>query len=236
MPASGDLSHRARWAATFATSCNRPACGVHLTGIGPTAQSGQKIVRRFQMPSIPVRRALAVAVFLVTAVLGGATAVSAAAASPYCGITWGSLAKANGDLSPNALVNVRTGRHGCYDRVVFDFRGPATGYNVSYADQVFNEASGKPLPVAGGARLAVHLLEPAYDAQTGASTYPHGSDHVANVTGYRTLRDVVYGGSFEGHTTFGIGTRARLPFRVFTLAGPGTSSRIVIDVAHRWSQ
>jgi hypothetical protein len=189
------------------------------------------------MPSIPVRRALAVAVFLVTAVLGGSTAVSAAAASPYCGISWGSLPKAHGDLSPNALVNVRTGRHGCYDRVVFDFQGPATGYNVSYADQVLSEGKGAPLPVAGGARLAVHLLAPAYDVQTGAATYPHSvGDHVANVTGYRTLRDVVYGGSFEGYTTLGVGTRARLPFRVFTLAGPGTSSRIVVDVAHRWSQ
>jgi len=29
--------------------------------------------------------------------------------------------------------------------------------------------------------------------------------------------------------------RARLPFRVFVLAGPGNGSRLVIDVAHRWS-
>jgi hypothetical protein len=189
------------------------------------------------MLSIPVRHGVAVVVFLVAAVLGGSTGVFAASASPRCGITWGSLPKLHGDLSPAALVNVRTGRHACYDRVVFDFRGTATGYNVSYADQVLNEASGLPLPVAGGARLGVHLLAPAYDVQTGAATYPQGArGHVANVTGYQTLRDVVYGGSFEGHTTFGIGTRARLPFRVFTLAGPGTSSRIVIDVAHRWSR
>jgi hypothetical protein len=189
------------------------------------------------MRSIHVRRGVAVVVFLVAAVLGGSTGASASAASPRCGITWGSLPKVHGDLSPGPLVNVRTGRHACYDRVVFDFRGPATGYNVSYADQVLSEGRGTPLPVAGGARLAVHLLAPAYDAQTGAATYPQGvSVHVAHVTGYRTLRDVVYGGSFEGYTTFGIGTRARLPFRVFTLAGPGTSSRIVIDVAHRWSQ
>ena len=59
-------------------------------------------------------------------------------------------------------------------------------------------------------------------------------DHVAAVGGYRTLRDVVYGGCFEGRTTFGVGVRARLPFRVFTLAGPGTRSRIVLDMAHRW--
>jgi hypothetical protein len=28
--------------------------------------------------------------------------------------------------------------------------------------------------------------------------------------------------------------RARLPFRVFVLRGPGSGSRLVIDVAHRW--
>jgi hypothetical protein len=55
------------------------------------------------------------------------------------------------------------------------------------------------------------------------------------VRGYPTLRSVVYGGSFEGYTTFGVGVRARLPFRVFTLDGPGRGSRIVVDVAHRWS-
>ena len=59
---------------------------------------------------------------------------------------------------------------------------------------------------------------------------------MADVAGYRTLRDVVYGGTFEGYTTFGVGVRARLPFRVLTLAGPDGGSRIVIDVAHRWSQ
>jgi len=88
----------------------------------------------------------------------------------------------------------------------------------------------------GGAKLSVVLLDPAYDILTGATTYPQGvGDHVANVRGYRTLRDVVYGGTFEGYTTVGIGVRARLPYRVFVLAGPGAGSRIVIDVAHRWS-
>ena len=55
--------------------------------------------------------------------------------------------------------------------------------------------------------------------------------------GYDTLRSVVYGGSFEGTTVFGVGVRARLPFRVFTLPGiPGSANgtRVVIDVAHLW--
>lgn len=57
---------------------------------------------------------------------------------------------------------------------------------------------------------------------------------MANVAGYQTLRDVVFGGSFEGYSTFAVGVRARLPFRVFVLSGPGSHGRIVLDVAHRW--
>jgi hypothetical protein len=54
------------------------------------------------------------------------------------------------------------------------------------------------------------------------------------VTGYRTFRQVAFLGTFEGYTTIGLGVRARLPFRVQVLAGPGAGSRLVIDVGHRW--
>ena len=50
----------------------------------------------------------------------------------------------------------------------------------------------------------------------------------------RTLRQVAWGGSWEGQTTIGVGTRARLPFKVTELTGPGDSTRLVIDVAHTW--
>ena len=54
------------------------------------------------------------------------------------------------------------------------------------------------------------------------------------MAGYRTFRQVVYAGTFEGYTSVGLGVRARLPFRVLVLDGPGTSSRLVVDVAHHW--
>jgi hypothetical protein len=55
-----------------------------------------------------------------------------------------------------------------------------------------------------------------------------------NVAGWRTFRQVSIDGQFEGFQTVGLGVRARLPFRVFVLAGPNIYSRMVIDVAHRW--
>jgi hypothetical protein len=181
---------------------------------------------------------LAAALLLAGGSVAGAVAPAAGAGvAPSCGITWGSLPRAGGVLRPVGLLSTRTGRHDCYDRLVFEFAGSADGYRVQYASEVPTEGKGDPLsPVtAGGALLRVTLLEPAYDPRTGAPTYPYRvGDHVVDVTGYRTLRDGVFGGSFEGHTTFAVGVRARLPFQVFVLSGPGSHSRIVLDVAHRW--
>ena len=110
--------------------------------------------------------------------------------------------------------------------MVFDLNGPADGYRISSADHVYGQGRGQQLDVAGGAQLAVTHLANAYDIETGAQTFPYRVDHhMANVSGYRTLCDLVYGGSFEGYTTFGVRVRARLAFRVFTPAGPGTHSR-----------
>jgi hypothetical protein len=162
-------------------------------------------------------------------------APASAAAAPYCGITWGSLDKTGGALSTAPLLTTRTGQHDCYDRVVFEFDGAADGYRVNYGE-AYTEGEGLPLSpyTAGGALLNVVLLEPAYDESHGA-TYPaRVGDHVVNVVRYQTLRDMVFGGSFEGYTTFALGVRARLPYRVFVLPGPGSHSRIVVDVAHRW--
>jgi hypothetical protein len=57
---------------------------------------------------------------------------------------------------------------------------------------------------------------------------------VTKVSGYHTFRQVAWAGSFEGYTTLGLGVRARLPFKVHTLDGPGSGSRLVVDVAHYW--
>ncbi len=193
------------------------------------------------MSSIPRRFLLVVSGLVLvagTVVEGAASAGAAtrAASAPYCGITWGSLDKSGGGLSPAPLLTTRTGQHDCWDRLVFEFDGRANGFNIGYRSEVYTEGEGRPLSgqTAGGALIRVQLLEPTYDQQ-GHITYPFRTgDHVANVGGYRTLRDVVYGGSFEGYSTFAVGVRARLPFRVFVLAGPGSHSRIVLDVAHRW--
>lgn len=179
--------------------------------------------------------AAAAAVLGVTAWVVPAAAGPAPAAAPYCGITWGSQPKQATAPGGGELAGVRAGRHACYDRLVLDVRGgQARTYWVSYVDQVRTDGAGMVVPLRGGAKLSVTVAVPAYDA-AGRPTYrPANRAELANVAGYRTFRQVAWAGSFEGNSTVGLGVRARLPFRVLTLAGPGTGSRLVIDVAHRW--
>jgi hypothetical protein len=183
-----------------------------------------------------VAAAIAVAGITPVAAASAATTTAAttaashaAAAAPYCGITWGSLQKSANPTTSAQLTNIRAGRHACYDRLVFDVRGKVTGYWVRYVPVMTEDGSGRPVPLRGGAKLSVAAQAPAYN-DAGQLTYrPANWRELVNVSGYRTFRQVAFAGSFEGVTSVGVGTRARLPFRVFTLLG-----KLVVDVAHRW--
>lgn len=151
--------------------------------------------------------------------LGTILLISPTASAVTCPTGWGSLPKTNATTSQGHITSVRAGQNVCYDRLVFDVNGAAPGYSVQYVGTVFAEGTGKPLPVTGGAKLEV-VIRSLSD-----------TTRMPSVNGFQTFRSVVYGGSFEGQTTVGLGVRARLPFRVFTLSNP---SRVVIDVAHHW--
>ena len=183
--------------------------------------------RPISSPTRTRRGARAVAALAATAALCAVPAASgtgAATAAPYCGITWGSLAKTSAPLAAGRVDGVRAGRHACFDRLVLDMTGRAPGFAVHYVFAVWNNWTGFAAPVAGGARLEVV-------AHKGATTVPT----MPSVAGFTTFRQVKWAGSFEGYTTVALGVRARLPYRVFTLYDASTNrSRLVIDVAHRW--
>jgi hypothetical protein len=172
----------------------------------------------------------------VTAAVSPAAPVPAAATR--CDTTsWGSTVERVDEMGRAPLTTVRTGRHDCFDRVVYSLAGPAAGYYVEYVDQVTQDGSGAVIPVPGDARLLVRLHHPAHDDAGAPTLVPPATagQPVADVTGYPTLRSVVYAGSFEGDTVLGVGVRARLPFRVLVLDGPDGGGRLVVDVAHSWT-
>lgn len=170
---------------------------------------------------------------LAAGVVPVVAATTSAEAAPYCGLTWGSLAKNSSTMVPGPLTNVRAGRHTCFDRLVIDVKGKAPGYTVKYVSNVFTEGQGAVVPLRGGAKLLVVTRAPAYTSTGTASYKPANQRELVNVTGYTTFRQVAWAGTFEGQTSMGLGVRARLPFRAFTIHD-ATGSRLVIDVAHRW--
>lgn len=168
-----------------------------------------------------------------------AAPAASTAAVPYCGINWGSLPKRvspNGyaGISLSTVRGVRSGRHACYDRLVIDLNRGTAGVAVRYVPRVVMDGSGQAIPVRGGAVLQIVVENPAYDQSGHPSYVPADRRELVAVQGYRTFRQVAWAGSFEGRTTIALGVRARLPMRVLVLDGPGSGSRVVIDVAHRW--
>ncbi|QNF93221.1 hypothetical protein [Janibacter sp. YB324] len=164
-------------------------------------------------------------------------AAPATSGSTACSTSWGSLAKANDrHYSLGTLTDVRSGRHACFDRLVVDVDRPrhSLSYDVRYVPTFREDGSGTVIPLRGGAKLQVVVRTPAYDDDFDPTYSPANRKELVDTTGYRTLRQVAWGGSWEGQSTMGIGTRARLPFKVTELDGPGDRSRLVIDVAHTW--
>jgi hypothetical protein len=133
------------------------------------------------------------------------------------------------------VSNVRgTGLHSQpnFDRVVIDTisatQSRQVGFSVRYVSQVTADGSGAVLSLSGSYKLEVVVNAPAYN-QAGQSTYNAtvGRD-LPGVSDGRRVVDTVYGGSFEGVTTFGIGLNAQKPFRVVPLA----DGRVAVDIQH----
>ncbi|GAB3082265.1 hypothetical protein GCM10027053_54280 [Intrasporangium mesophilum] len=183
--------------------------------------------------STTTRRRLSVAAALAALAIPAAvagtsgSATASTASAPYCGITWGSLPKATSPamLWTGAVAGVRSGQHTCFDRVVFDIAagGGKLGYNVRYVSTVTMPGSGLPVALTGGAKIQITVNAP--------STLGFVA---VGYTGWRTFRQLKNLGSFEGYTDFGLGVRARLPMRVFTVTNTDGSKRLVVDVANAW--
>ena len=123
------------------------------------------------------------------------------------------------------LVDVRTGSHPGFDRVVFEFRGAVPEHRVDYVDQLVQDGSGNPVAVAGGADLAV-VFEGAnaHDMDSGNPTVSPRRFS----PGLPAVKELAQVGDFEAVVSYGIGVDRERPVTVSTLSGP---SRLVVDVS-----
>ena len=157
---------------------------------------------------------------------------------------WSTAPQDDPTMIPAEFYQVRVGRHGSYDRVVFDVNGvvegpDVVGYSVSYVDgEVGADASGEPVPTDGAAALQV-VVRAWWLGAGGSGHQPWrqppavGDDLVATsqIQGWSTIREVAYAGTFEGQTTIAVGVSAELPFRVGAFERDGYS-HVYVDIAH----
>jgi hypothetical protein len=161
----------------------------------------------------------AMLMFLPKPVLVGLVA-TAAALPPF------TLApKHSPDTRDAALLhNAATGCHPTYDRFVLqaDFNPP--GYDARYVRRLVYDPSGRPVSLAGTARIRVVFKLAGGHNNRGTNLLPGTlTPRCPN------LLQVKKAGDFEGTVSFGLGLRRVGGFRVFRLQNP---TRVVIDVSH----
>jgi len=124
------------------------------------------------------------------------------------------------------VVDIRTGRHATFDRVVIDLDGGAPGYRIGYVREVHADGSGKTVDTRGRANLLVRLTPANAHREDGSPTYAGPSRFTVD---YPSLREVAFAGDFEATVSIALGIRHKSGFRVMTLSDP---TRIVVDIAH----
>ena len=117
------------------------------------------------------------------------------------------------DGFPNRLsslvgVDIRTGGHECFERVVLEFGGTGElpGYRVQYeGDPILDSPSGEPVDVAGDATLVVSVG--AWMPDPDGNGYQGPREFVpTNVVNIHELQQIE---NFEGHER--LGDRSRPP-------------------------
>ncbi|MDO4242672.1 MAG: hypothetical protein Q4C85_02735 [Actinomyces sp.] len=124
-------------------------------------------------------------------------------------------------------VDVRTGVHEGYDRVVVEMSGQGTpGWWADWVTDAATQGRGEPITVSGEHMLRVLGQGTSYPSEESASAQYTGSGPIP--VGGRGVTEVWFDGTFESQFQLVIGTHSQ-SYRVFTLSEP---TRLVIDVAH----
>ncbi len=130
-------------------------------------------------------------------------------------------------LQTPLLIDVRTGLHEGFDRVVFDFAVTSRpGYRVEYVTPPITACgSGMEVTIAGDAFLQVRMTPAAAHDDAGQPTF----GTIELLPGLSTLLEVQQICDFEGIVTWVLGLSEEVDFVVSALPDP---FRVVVDVAH----
>lgn len=147
----------------------------------------------------------------------GIAAPTSAQAATSCRTAWGTADKGvnmKTEKAGGAVLGQRFGHHACYDRIVLDVKGPVGSVVAGYVKSA-----------TAGSVLAVGVRHDSpKDLPLSSKLLVTGQPTVKAAAMIATTKEAQVG-------TYLV--KAKLPFRVQTLKGPGSTNRIVIDVAHR---
>lgn len=137
----------------------------------------------------------------------------------------GTLGENTGVPPLATLVDVRTGQHEQFDRIVFEFIDAPPEYRVEYIDQAIGCGSGEPIDVDGAQLIQVRFnIAQAHDEQGSPSvSFTRASP------GLPSMLEIVQTCDFEGVVIWVVGVPAELDFQVTGLDAP---LRLAVDIAH----
>lgn len=130
-----------------------------------------------------------------------------------------------------SVVDVRTGRHDGFSRIVIelDGQGNEPGFAARYVPAAIKDPSGIRVDIAGEAVLEVVVSGWGYPHDVGIDDFSGPWPVSGPASG--SVTEVLPGGFFEGLAQFFIGVRGGVkPYTATTTQGP---PRIVIDMADR---
>lgn len=124
-------------------------------------------------------------------------------------------------------TNLRFGAHDGYDRLVLDLDGTGQpAWRMEYVDEPHGEGSGEVVDLKGGAYLVLSVQNIRLPGEVAGQPEYTGPAAILPPAG-SVIREVRWGGIFEGTLQIFIGVTEEVPFRAFLLEDP---TRIVIDV------
>ena len=140
-------------------------------------------------------------------------------------ISPGSSDQGEGDPAggPLLAVDVRSGVHPYYDRVVIDLEGEGgnPGWYADYTGDPVEDGSGAPLEIDGNAFL--HVTVSGFRMPEQGEEFAHGFEAVDG----NGVTEAYVSSPFEGQIQVVLGVDSARPYRVFVLPDP---MRLVIDI------